>query len=101
MTLQKAYEKYYELLIKGTTEGLNHSDYKDVERLSKLKYENDLYKKFWVALMGDINYLLEDLRMDSKIVSDIDPECMEYIYEHCYLLPLVVANKQEKYVKPF
>lgn len=101
MTLQTAYEKYYNYLKKGIEDGLTHEDYLGILKLSSTPFENDMYKKFWVALMGDINYLLEDLRMDGKIVSEVDPVCMEYILENCYLLPLVLANKKEKYVKPY
>ena len=101
MLLKAAYEKYYELLIKGTEDGLNHNDYLKILELSKTPFENDLYKKYWVALMGDINYLLEDIKMDSKLTSCISPKCMQYILDNCYLLPLVITNSLERYVKPF
>ena len=101
MLLQTAYRKYYELLKKGIEDGLNHLDYKEVLSLSKQHFENDMYKKYWVSLMGDVNYLLEDLKMDSKLTCEIDPDCMEYILNNCYLLPLVLTNTRAKDVKPF
>jgi len=101
MLLNTAYEKLYNLLIKGTEEGLTHKDYEELLMMSELSYENDLYKKYWVALMNDINYLLEDLKMDSKITSIVSPECMQYLKDNCYLFPLVLANNRGQTVRPF